>query len=68
MLYLLRVFSRDIKASPIDQEVSLPSTDAPASVYHCAAEVPVFPRRPPEFIVGDREIRCRPDPTDGRSE
>ena len=41
--YSLRGFGRDIKTSPIDQEVSLPSTDAPVSISHCAAEVPVLP-------------------------
>jgi hypothetical protein len=40
--YLLRGFGRDIKASPINQEVPLPSTDTPVSISHCAAEVPVL--------------------------
>lgn len=62
------MFSRDIKASPIDQEVSLSSIDVPASVSYYSIEVPVFPRRLPELIVSDREIRYKPDRIDGRSE
>jgi hypothetical protein len=51
--YSLRGFGRDIKTNPIDQEVSLPSTDAPESIFHCSAEVPVLPCRLLEPITSD---------------
>jgi hypothetical protein len=43
-------FGRDIKNSPIDQEISLPSTDTPASVSDCSAEVPVLLHQLPKPI------------------
>lgn len=59
--YSLRGFGWDIKTGPIDQEVSLPSTDAPASIFHCSAEVPVLPYGLLEPITSDRGVSLQAD-------